>query len=153
MGHEDKCVFVKGCVWACTERIGLPVEWSMWMPTHSAASRPSSFRINPQSLNINRRGVLKLCSTNRRNGIMHRPYNSQLKIWLNSHSVTLLNNFGQQIWIFMRLSGGYTDESVHKWTMKKHRRSAHFNYETANSNDDQCSITKIFFFLFYETNC
>lgn len=59
-------------------RGGLPVEWSMWTPTHSAASRLSSFRINSQSLNINRTGVLKPCSANRGNGIMHRPETPQL---------------------------------------------------------------------------
>lgn len=78
LGHEDKCVslcvcmHVCVCVRACRSR-GLPVEWSMWMPTHSAASRPSSFRINPQPLNINRTGILKLHNTKGGNGIMHRP--------------------------------------------------------------------------------
>lgn len=74
------CVCVCACVvCACARaREGLPVERSMWTPTHSAASRLSSFRINPQSLNINRTGVLKPCSANRGNGIMHRPKTPQM---------------------------------------------------------------------------
>lgn len=62
------------CICECAYRSrGMPVEQSMWMPTHSVASRPLSFCINLEPLNINRTGILKLRSSNRGNGIMHRP--------------------------------------------------------------------------------
>lgn len=70
---RQACICVSMLLHVCTSG-GLPVEHNMWTPTHSAASRQSSFRINPQPLNINRTGILKLLSTMR--SIMHRPWTS-----------------------------------------------------------------------------